>query len=49
MDIFDVCKLYYFDIYLIFAGTGMEVNAYALVDIGDPTRLFFCRGYCRGP
>lgn len=47
MNIFDVCKLYYFDRCLIFAGTSIDVNAYSLVDIGDPTRLllFFCRGY----
>jgi hypothetical protein len=24
---------------------NMEVNPYPPVNIGDPTRLFFCRGY----
>jgi hypothetical protein len=24
---------------------GMGVNLYPLVDMGDPRRIFFCRGY----
>jgi hypothetical protein len=53
MDILDVCIMYYFDSCLIFVGTGdqyphgygYEVKSIPTVDMGDPTKLFFCHGY----
>jgi hypothetical protein len=30
------------------AGMGMGINLYPLADMGNPTGLFFCRGYGYG-
>jgi hypothetical protein len=53
MDILDICIMYSFNICLIFVGKGDPypheyvywVNPYPPMYIGDPMRLFFCRGY----